>query len=78
MVEHSKADQDKATWRGLFKTYKRYERFVISRSFQNTCVNRQSYLSMLLKEVGTNSKAELRTLMRDRDIWRGLSGVDRT
>jgi len=39
---------------------------------------RQSYLSMLLKEVGTNSKEELRTLMRDRDIWRGLSGVDRT
>ena len=37
-------------------------------------------LSMLLKEVGTNSKEELRTLMRDRDpdIWRGLSGVDRT
>ena len=33
---------------------------------------------MLLKEVGTNSKEELRTLMRDRDIWRGLSGVDRT
>ena len=23
-----------------------------------------------LKEVGTNSKEELRTLMRDRDIWR--------
>ena len=39
---------------------------------------RQSYLSMLLKEVGTNSKEELRTLMRDRDIWRGLSGMDRT
>ena len=37
----------------------------------------QSYLSMLLKEVETNSKEELRTLMRDRDIWRGLSGVDR-
>ena len=31
---------------------------------------RQSYLSILLKEVGTNSKEELRTLMRDRDIWR--------
>ena len=29
---------------------------------------RQSYLSMLLKEVGTNSKGELQTLMRDRDI----------
>ena len=39
---------------------------------------RISYLSMLLKEVGTNSKEELRTLMRDRDIWRGLSGVDWT
>ena len=35
LVEHSKADQDKA---------------------------------MLLKEIGTNSKEELRTLMRDRDI----------
>ena len=40
--------------------------------------SRQSYLSMLLKEVGTNSKEELRTLMRDSDIWRGISGVDRT
>ena len=39
---------------------------------------RQSYLSMLLKEVGTNSKEKLRTLMRDRDIWRGLSGVNQT
>ena len=30
---------------------------------------RQSYLPMLLKEVGTtNSKEELRTPMRDRDI----------
>ena len=31
---------------------------------------RQSYLSMLLEEleVGTNSKEELRTLMRERDI----------
>ena len=38
----------------------------------------QSYLSMLLKEVGTNSKEELRTLMRDKDILRRLSGVDRT
>ena len=37
---------------------------------------RQSYLSMLLKEVGTNSKEKLQTLMRDMDIWRGLSGVD--
>ena len=34
---------------------------------------RQSHLSMLLKEVGTTSKEELRTLMRDRNIWRGLS-----
>ena len=39
---------------------------------------RQSYLSMLLKEVGTNSKNELRNLMWDRDIWRGLSDVDET
>ena len=30
---------------------------------------RQSYLSMLLKEVVTNSKEELRTLMRDRNIY---------
>ena len=29
--------------------------------------SRQSYLSMLLKEVRTYSKKELRTLMRDRD-----------
>ena len=35
-------------------------------------------LFVLLKEVGTNSNEELRTLMRDRDIWRGLSGVDQT
>ena len=40
LVEHSKANQDKAT-----------------------CL-----MSMLLKEIGTNSKEELRTLMRDRDI----------
>ena len=33
--------------------------------------SRQSYLSMLLKEVRTYSKKELRTLMRDRDKWRG-------
>jgi len=39
---------------------------------------KQSYLSMLLRDVGTNSKEELRTLMRDRDIWRGISAVDRT
>ena len=34
----------------------------------------QTYSSLLLKEVGTNSKEELRTLMWERDIWRGLSG----
>ena len=39
---------------------------------------RQSYLSTLLRDVGTNSKEELRTLMRDRDVWRGMSGLDRT
>ena len=39
---------------------------------------KQSYLSTLLRDVGINSKEELRTLMRDRDIWRGMSGVDRT
>ena len=33
---------------------------------------RQNYLSMLLKEVGTNSKEKLQTLMRNRDIWRGV------
>ncbi|XP_063687779.1 uncharacterized protein LOC134821042 [Bolinopsis microptera] len=34
---------------------------------------------MSLKDVhGTNSKEELRTLIRDKDIWRGLSEVDRT
>ena len=38
---------------------------------------RHCYLSILLKEVGTNSKEEMRTLMRDRVIWRRLSGVDR-
>ena len=42
LVEHSKADQDKAKLL-------------------------QSSLC-LLKEIGTNSKEELRTLMRDRDI----------
>ena len=39
---------------------------------------RQSYLDMLLRDVGTKTKEELRTLMRDRDIWRGISSVDRT
>ena len=39
---------------------------------------RRIYVFMLMKEVRTNSKEELRTLMLDRDIWRGLSGVDRT
>ena len=39
---------------------------------------RQSFLLMLLKEVGTNSQEEPRTLMRDRDIWSRLSDVDRT
>ena len=39
---------------------------------------RQSYLSTLLRDVGINTKEELRTLMRDRDIWRKISAVDRT
>lgn len=39
---------------------------------------KQSYLNTLLRDVGINSKEELRTLMRDRDIWRGISSVDRT
>ena len=37
------------TWRGVVKTYKWYERF-ISRSFQNTCVNRLQ-LGMMLWRV---------------------------
>ena len=36
----------------------------------------QSYLSTLLRDVGINSKEELRTLMRNRDIWRKTSAVD--
>ena len=39
---------------------------------------RQSYLSTLLRDAGINTKEELRTLMRDRDIWRKISAVDRT
>ena len=39
---------------------------------------RQSYLDTLLRDVGIKTKEELRTLMRDRDIWRGISSVDRT
>ena len=39
---------------------------------------KQSYPSMLLRDVGTISKEELRTLMRDRDVWREVSTVDRT
>ena len=39
---------------------------------------RQSYLSALLRYVGINTKEELRTLMRYKDIWRKISAVDRT
>ena len=39
---------------------------------------RQSYLSTLLRDVGINTKEELRTLMRDRDMWRKISAVDWT
>ena len=39
---------------------------------------KQSYPSMLLRDVGTKTKEELRTLMRDRDVWREVSTVDRT
>ena len=37
---------------------------------------RQSYLSTLLRDVGINTKEELRTLMRDRDIWRKISAEE--
>ena len=39
---------------------------------------RRSYLSTLLRDVGINTKEELRTQMRDKDIWRKISAVDRT
>ena len=39
---------------------------------------RQSYLSTLLKDVGINTKEEVRTLMWDRCIWRKISAEDRT
>ena len=39
---------------------------------------RQSYLSTLLRDVGINTKEELRTLMWDRDIWRKISAEDQT
>ena len=40
---------------------------------------RQSYLDMLLRDVGTKTKEELRALMLDRYICpRGISSVDRT
>ena len=39
---------------------------------------KRSYLSTLIKDVGTKTKEELRTLMRDRDLWRRISAIDRT
>ena len=39
---------------------------------------RQSYLSTLPRDVGINTKEELRTLMWDRDIWRKISAEDQT
>ena len=39
---------------------------------------KQSYLSTLIRDVGTKTKEELRTLMRDRDLWRRISAIDRT
>ena len=39
---------------------------------------KQSYLSKLIRDVGTKTKEELRTLMRDRDLWRKISAIDRT
>ena len=39
---------------------------------------RQSYLSTLLRDFGINTKEELRTLFRDRDILRKISAVYRT
>ena len=38
---------------------------------------RASYVSMLLKDVGTENKEELRALMRDRVIWKKFSDGDR-
>ena len=32
----------------------------------------------LIRDAGTKTKEELRTLMRDRDLWRRISAIDRT
>ena len=39
---------------------------------------KQSYLSTLILDVGTKTKEGLRTLMRDIDLWRRISAIDRT
>ena len=39
---------------------------------------RQSYLSTLLRDFEINNKEDLRTLMRDMDIRRKISAIDRT
>jgi hypothetical protein len=39
---------------------------------------RQSHLNTVLRDDGINSKEELLALVRDRDVWRGISSVDQT
>ena len=34
--------------------------------------------NFLIRDAGTKTKEELRTLMRDRDLWRRISAIDRT
>ena len=36
---------------------------------------KQSYLSTLIRDVGTKIKEELGTLMWDRDLWRRISAI---
>ena len=46
--------------------------------FQKRGRPKQSYLSTLIRDVGTKTKKELRTLMRDRDLWGRIYAIDRT
>ena len=39
---------------------------------------KQSYMSTLIRDVGIKTKEELRTLIRDRDLRRRISAIDRT
>ena len=39
---------------------------------------KQSYLSTLIRDLGTKTKEELQTLMRDSDLWRRISAIDPT